>query len=106
MPDIPILNPESHWECPNCTHTDVTREYQPHTRYHTCRGLKGLSAPMVPAGTNCQVVAREREDYVGKEAVTVDGDNRPIMAIETIRDDGNDVAVFAPCATTRSEARI
>jgi hypothetical protein len=44
------------------------------------------------------VKAVEREDYVGDEIVTTDGDNTPIMAVETIRDDGNDVAVFAPCA--------
>jgi hypothetical protein len=45
------------------------------------------------------VKAVEREDYVGDEIVTTDGDNTPIMAVETTRDDGsNDVAVFAPCA--------
>jgi hypothetical protein len=78
---------------------EVTHEAQPHTRFHACRGLKGLTAPMVPEGTRCEVKAVEREDYVGKEIVTVDGDNRPVMAVETVRDDGNDVAVFAPCAT-------
>jgi hypothetical protein len=44
------------------------------------------------------VEAVEREDYVGKEVVTTDGEGRPVMAVETTRDDGNDVAVFAPCA--------
>lgn len=92
------LQPEHRWECPNCDFTDVTHEAQPHTRMHTCTGLKNLSAPMVPAGTRCKVEAKEREDYVGKEDVTYDEDNRPIMAVETTRDDGNDVAVFAPCA--------
>lgn len=98
--NIPLLAPEQRWECPNCTATDVTHEARPHTRFHACRGLKGLTAPFVPAGTRCKVEAVEREDYVGKEIVTTDGDNRPIMAVETTRDDGNDVAVFAPCANS------
>lgn len=96
--NIPILNPEQRWDCPNCTATDVTYESRPHTRFHDCRGLKGLSAPFVPAGTRCKVEAVEREDYVGKEIITTDGEGRPVMAVETTRDDGNDVAVFAPCA--------
>lgn len=93
-----LPRPEQRWECPNCDFTDVTHEINPHTRYHTCGGLKGLSAPMVPAGTRCKVVAKEREDYIGKADVTYDGDGRPIMAVETVREDGNDVAVFADCA--------
>lgn len=100
MQDIPILRPEQRWECPNCTATDVTHEAQPHTRYHNCRGLRGISAPMVPAGTKCKVEAIEREDYVGREEVTYDGENRPIMAVQTTREEGNDVAVFAPCVNS------
>jgi len=96
---VPILNSERRWECPNCTATDVTHEAQPHSRFHSCRGLKGLTAPMVPAGTRCKVEAVEREDYVGKETVTLDGEGRPVMRVETTREDGNDVAVFAACAT-------
>lgn len=96
-----LLNPERRWECPNCDLKDVTHEAQPHTRMHTCRGLKGLTAPMVPEGTKCKVEAKEREDYVGKEVLTYDGENRPIASVETTRDDGNDVAVFAPCATVK-----
>lgn len=98
MPAIPILSPEQRWECPNCTSTDVTHEAQPHTRFHACRGLKGLTAPFIPAGTRCKVEAVEREDYIGKEVVTTDGENRPIMRVETTRDEGNDVVVFAPLA--------
>lgn len=101
--DIPILNAERRWECPNCTLTDVTHEAQPHSRMHACRGLKGLTAPMVPAGTSCKVEATIREDYVGAEDVTYDESGRPIMAVVTTRDDGNDVAVMAPCATLNME---
>lgn len=94
-----LLTRENRWECPNCVATDVTYEPNPHTRFHTCRGLRGLTAPMVPAGTRCKVEAVERGDWVGKELVQTDGEGRPVMNVTTTRDDGTDVAVFAPCAT-------
>lgn len=89
---------EHRWKCPNCTATDVTHEPRPHSRFHACRGLRGLVAPMVPAGTRCKVEAVERGDWVGKELVQVDGNGRPVMAVVTTRDDGQDCAVLAPCA--------
>lgn len=98
----PILTPERHWYCPNCTYVDVTHEAQPHTRMHTCPGLRGLTAPMVPAGIKCKVEAVEREDYIGKEDVRRDGEGRPIMAVVTTRNDGNDLVVFAPTAGSAS----
>ena len=101
MPYIPILRrPDRRMECPNCDLKMLVKGTDGlQTVMHPCRGLKGLQAPMVPEGTRCEVKAVEREDYVGKEAVTYDGEHRPIMRVETTRDDGNDVAVFAPCAT-------
>lgn len=96
---VPLLVPESRWECPNCTLTDVTRNPEPHTRMHACAALQGLTAPMVPAGTRCKVEAREWEDYVGTEMVHTDGTGRPFNSVEVTRDDGNDLAVLAPCAT-------
>lgn len=98
-----LLAPEQHWTCPNCDYTDVThlRGDQVASRFHPCRGLRGLTAPMVPAGTRCKIEALDREDYVGDEDVTVDGEGRPVMAVETTRDDGTDRAVFAPCATLK-----
>ena len=98
---VPLLSPEHRWECPNCTFTDVTREALPHSRMHACRGLKGLTAPMVPAGTRAKVEAQVREDYVGSELVQTDGDGRPVMSVVTTRDDGQDCSVFAPTATAR-----
>lgn len=92
------LRPEHRWECPNCDYTDVTYTAEVHTRFHPCAGLLGLTAPMVPAGTRCKVEAKEREDYVKGEDVTMNAEGRPVMAVETTRDDGKDVAVFAPCA--------
>ncbi len=96
---IPLLQPTQHWVCPNCTHTWVTHEATPHSVMHNCRGLKGLSVPMVPEGTACKVEAQEREDYVGKDLVTTDGEGRPVMSVVTTRDDGQDCQVFAPCAS-------
>lgn len=101
-----ILNPESHWECPNCDITLRVPTRVPHSPFHTCPGLKGMQAPMVPKGTRCKVEAVEREDYIGKEVVTLDGEGTPIMRVETTRDDGNDVTVFAPCATTTAQANM
>jgi len=99
---VAILNPpEQRWECPNCTTTHVTRGAKPtETPFHPCRGLVGLNAPLVPAGSRAAVTAIEREDYVGGEMVQTDGEGRPVMAIHTERWDGsNDLAVLAPCAT-------
>lgn len=98
---IPILTPVTRWVCPNCVVTDVTHEPRPHTRFHTCRGLRGLTAPMVPAGTKCKIEVQEREDYVGTERVQTDANGRPVMSIVTTRDNGQDCAVFAPTATAR-----
>lgn len=87
------------WECPNCTLTAVSKSGRAHSQMHPCRGLQGLIAPMVPAGLKCKVVAVERGDYVRNEQVQADGEGRPIMAVKTVRDDGEDCAVLAPMAT-------
>lgn len=98
---IPILQPPvKDWYCPNCGLTDQTREARPHSRYHTCPALRGLSAPMLEKGVAAKVEAIEREDYVGDEIVQLDPERRrPVMAVKTTRDDGTDVMVFAPTAT-------
>jgi hypothetical protein len=58
---------------------------------------------MLPAGTRAKVELREREDYVGNELVQLDPERqRPVMSIVTTRDNGQDVAVFAPTATARA----
>lgn len=94
-----MLNPPEHrWVCSRCDHRHVTHEQQPHTPFHACRGLKGLTAPMTPEGQRVKVTTYEREDYLGDEEVTRDGEGRPIMAVEVTRDDGTDLAVFAPMA--------
>ena len=94
---LPILATERRWACPNCTSESVTHEARPHSRFHPCPGLRGLVAPMVPAGTRCKVETREREDYIGSDHVQLH-EGRPVMSVVTTRDDGQDVAVFAPTA--------
>lgn len=90
---------ETRWSCPNCPATAVTHETGPHTRFHSCPGLAGLTAPMVLAGVRCKVEAVERGDYVRGELVQTDGNGRPVMSVVTTRDDGTDAAVYAPTAT-------
>lgn len=92
-----LLDSRQIWVCPNCPARAVTKG-QPN-RFHSCPAMHGLTAPMVLEGTDCQVVAVEREDYVGTEDVRFDGAGRPVMAIRTEYGDGrNDTMVFAPTA--------
>jgi hypothetical protein len=95
-----LTPPEQHWSCPNCATTAVTHlpADAVASHFHPCAGLKGLTAPMVQEGTRAKVEALQREDYLNGDHVTRDGDGRPVMAIETTRDDGTDRAVFAPVA--------
>ena len=95
-----LVMPVRRWVCPNCKQTAITREANPHTRFHTCAGLKGITAPLIEEGTRVQVSAVEREDYVGDEQPQTDDTGRPVMAVRTDYADGrNDTAVLAPTAT-------
>lgn len=93
------------WECPSCVvrYTScrkVLNGIPDRTPpLHTCRGMKGLSVPFVREGTNAIHVANDREDYVNGELVQTDGEGRPIMSVQTVRDDGEDCTVYAPTAT-------
>ena len=105
---IPVLTREQFWACPNCALEDRTTDARAQP-FHRCRGLAGLTAPLVPAGTRCQVTAHEREDYIGAELVQLhdmgrtDGKARPIAQIRTDRDEGQDCVVLAPTAHIRAE---
>lgn len=102
---VPILAPITDWYCPQCGKTDQTREAKPHTRMHVCPKLRYLSAPMVRKGTSAKVEVREREDYVNGDMVQLDPElGRPVMSIVTTRDNGNDVRVFAPTASSKGAA--
>jgi hypothetical protein len=97
---VPILKPECRWECLSCDATHVTHETQPHTPFHNCRRLVGLSVPFVPAGTKGRHVVRQPDDYVGDSDVQTDGEGRVVMSLQTVRDQGEDCTVYAPCATS------
>ena len=96
MSAVLLQPPPKQWVCPNCLEQDVTPWDTPN-RFHKCRALAGITAPMVPAGDRARVVAVEREDYVGRADVQVDGYGRPISAVRTEREDGsNDTLILAP----------
>jgi hypothetical protein len=94
---IPILSATRRWYCPNCIVEDETAASIPN-RFHSCTGLYGLTAPLLPAGTKAKVELNERQDYIGTEQVRLVG-GRPVMSVVTTRDDGQDCIVFAPTAT-------
>ena len=98
-----LLRPVHRWYCGHCPQTDVTHDAAPHSRMHTCPGLRGLTAPFIAVGTKAKVEIHEREDYIGAEVVQLDPElGRPVMSITTTRDDGTDAIVFAPMATARA----
>ena len=100
----PIVMAVNRWYCPNCKAQDVTHEARPHSRFHTCPALRGLTAPMIPQGTKAKVELREREDYVNGEQVQLDPEQgRPVMSVVTTRDTGQDVVVFAATATAKGD---
>lgn len=88
----------TNWYCPACGSTDQTSEPKPHVRYHICPKTGGLTTPFVRKGISAKIEVVERMDYVGKELVRYNDAGRPVMALVTTRDDGNDVMVFAPTA--------
>lgn len=95
-----LLDAWQDWECPNCPAAERTRPLPPNaSRFHACPGLHMLTAPLVRAGTDCQVIALERQDYLGSEIQQTGDDGRPYSGVHTVRADGsNDVAAFAPLA--------
>lgn len=99
-----LLDVERRWICPNCDHSRVTNG-QPGVVIHTCGGLRGLIAPLVPEGTRCKIEAVLREDYVLGDTPQRDAEGRPIMAIVTTRDDGQDCRVLAPVSTSQGRTR-
>jgi hypothetical protein len=97
--DVPLLHAVTRWECPNCDTADVTAPLPPgSSRFHTCPGLHGLTAPLVRAGTRCKVEAEERQDYLGPEVQARGDDGRQYMAVRTTTDDHDDLLVFAGLA--------
>jgi len=54
--------------------------------------------PLVRDGVDCTLDVVERQDYVGREMVQTDEGGRPVMAVVTTRDDGQDCTIYAPTA--------
>ena len=98
MRDLSELIAPTTWVCDRCNFRDVTREAHPHTRFHPCSAMGGLTMPMLREGDRAKVTVNAREDYVGDEDVQYDGDGRPVMNVTVTRDNGQDVAVYAPTA--------
>lgn len=94
-----------HWRCakPHCPSWATTVDGRiPH---HRCGELAGLTVPLVRVDERAALVVRERDDYIGDELVQYGPDGRPVMAVETHRDDGVSVTVFAPTATASTEEK-
>jgi len=104
--DIPVFEPPvKRWECSHCAFRDVTTQLEPHTRFHACPGMGGMTTPMVEEGSGARTVAVAREDYVGREHVQMADDGRVLTSISTEYPDGrNDLVVFAPTASTSANA--
>jgi len=103
---VPILGAVQVWECPGgrCTTRARTTKAGAGPPNHQCKGLALLTVPMVKLGTRAESRPVERGDYIGSELVQTNAEGRPVMAVETVRDDGQDVAVYAPVATAGGEA--
>lgn len=98
-----LLEAYQDWHCPQCGLEERTRPQPPNSsRMHTCPKLHMLTAPMVLAGTDCQLVAVERGDYLNGDEQRTGDDGKPYMAVVTERADGsNDAHVFAAPAVAR-----
>lgn len=89
------------WHCPKCP--AAARTVDDKTPMHNCGGMAGLFVPLVAEGGKVDLIAVEREDYIGREDVQYDANGRPVMAVITRRDDGEDCTVYAPTAQITKE---
>jgi hypothetical protein len=108
MTGVLLQPPPKQWICPNCLEQAVTPWDTPN-RFHICRALAGITAPMVPAGDRARVVAVPLEDFESASGQDHhrNGYGVPIAAVRTERPDGsNDVIVLAPTAHMRGEALV
>lgn len=87
----------AYWHCPHCPAMAHTTDES--TPLHLCPDLAGLAVPLVPEGMKARLVVIEREDYLGKERVTYDGNGRPVVGVITERVHGFDTTVYLTTAT-------
>lgn len=107
MLPVPLLNAQPvRWVCPNCDVSGYTPPLPPgQSQYHNCPGLHGLSAPLVPEGSDVKVEAHEREDYLGGDVQPAGNDGKVYMNVRVTRADGSyDTTVFAPTAHAEMKA--
>lgn len=97
MRGVVLAPAHRHWECLSCDVTDVTPASTPN-RMHTCRAL-GLDLPLVPAGTRGENRIIRPQGYVSGMGHQVDLEGRPVAAVETWREDGQDCAVMLNTVT-------
>lgn len=100
--DLSLLVTPITWVCPRCNLRDVNRDPTP--RFHHCSSMAGLTMPMLREDEQAKVTVNAREDYIGKEDVQL-VDGVPVMNVTVTRDNGQDVAVYAPTARGGSDAR-
>ncbi len=95
--------------CPTCDHREPAGPFNPEIglmyqgRFHSCKGLKGVIAPLVPEGLACKTEKVDREDYEGGELVQRDDDGRPVMAVHMTADNTEHHIVLPPTARASSE---
>lgn len=70
-------------------------------QFHECPGVFGMLAPLMPEGVKHKVEVFEPEEYVSGEMAQFGDHGRPLMALETTREDGTDRIVYAPTAIGR-----
>jgi hypothetical protein len=102
---LALLHPERHYQCPECGQRQVKRGPIPdgsvESVFHRCPKLAGVLAPIPQAGIRCTLQVVEREDYLHGDLPQTDGNGKVVMAVRTLRDDGEDCAVLAPTAVGR-----
>lgn len=90
------------WQCSACNTREGTEIDPPFSPMHACKGMAGMSVPLVRVAGRVHLKAIEREDYIGNETVQYDGNGRPIMAIVQEYADGHtDATIYAPTAHVR-----
>lgn len=107
--DVPVVEHRpvgQLWECPHPHCGAAARTYDAKTPWHPCPGKGGVMVPLVHAGTRAAHRLLPREDYTHGDLVHDVRDPRTgalVAAVETVRDDGNDIAVLAPTARATTD---
>jgi hypothetical protein len=91
------------WRCPNCGREKRTQKpaHIPHVPLHQCPRLRGTWVPFLEEHTKGRLEVVERGDYVGSDLPQTDGEGRPVQAVITHRDSGQDCRILAPCINAR-----